>query len=183
VTGVQTCALPISPETLAAFPAANLGTAASYGNDDWTRRAKDLLRGVFETDCEISFVYNGTAANALALSALCRSYHSVICQQYSHVDTDECGAPEFFTGGAKVIPIASAHGKLRPADVEQAARRLGEVHYPKAGALSLTQSTEWATVYTPGEIGTLCATAKELGLAVQMDGARFANAAATLAAR
>jgi threonine aldolase len=172
----------LAPEALAAFNAANAGAVHSYGHDDWTRRAKELISGVFETDCQVHFVFNGTAANALALSALCRSFHSVICHNYSHVDMDECGAPEFFTGGAKVIPIAGAGGKLTPADVERAAGRRTDVHYPKAGALSLTQSTEWGTVYSPDEVRALCAVAKQRGLAVQMDGARFANAAAALAA-
>ncbi len=173
----------IAPEALGAFIAANPGCAPSYGHDDWTLRAKTLIRAVFETDCEVFFVFNGTAANALALSALGRSYHSIICHQVSHVDTDECGAPEFFTGGAKIIPVAGPHGKLQPADVERAALKRSDVHHPKAGVLSLTQSTEWGTVYTPDEVRALCAGAKKLGLAVQMDGARFANAAAALATR
>jgi threonine aldolase len=173
----------MTPEALAAFNAANAGLVPSYGHDEWTRRAQDLVRGVFETDCAVFFVFNGTAANALALSALCRSYHRVICHHAAHVDTDECGAPEFFTGGAKVIPLAGPGGKLAPADVERAALKRPDVHYPKAGALSLTQSTEWGTVYSPDEVRALCAVAKKHGLAVQMDGARFANAAAALAAR
>jgi len=171
----------LAPEALAAFVGANTGAVPSYGKDEWTQRAKEHIRAVFETECEVFFVFNGTAANALALSALCRSYHSVICHQVSHVDTDECGAPELFTGGAKVIPVAGPHGKLRPADVERAALKRTDVHHPKAGALSLTQSTEWGTVYTPDEIRALCAMARKLGLAVHMDGARFANAAAALA--
>ena len=171
----------LAPEALAALTAANADTVPSYGQDDWTRRAKELIRAVFETECEVFFVFNGTAANALALAALCRSYHSVICHNYSHVDMDECGAPEFFTGGAKVIPLPGPNGKLLPADVERAALRRTDVHYPKAGALSLTQSTEWGTVYSPDEVRALCAVAKKHRLAVQMDGARFANAAAGLA--
>jgi threonine aldolase len=173
----------LAPEALAAFNAANAGTVPSYGSDDWTRRAKELIGAVFETECEVFFVFNGTAANALALAARSRSYHSIICHHYSHVDTDECGAPEFFTGGAKVIPVVSPNGKLLPADVERAALKRTDVHYPRAGALSLTQSTEWGTVYTPDEVRALCAVAKKHRLAVQMDGARFANAAATLATR
>ena len=173
----------MTPEALAAFTAANAGAVPSYGHDEWTRRAKELLGAVFETDCEVFFVFNGTAANAVALAALCRSYHSVICHNFSHVDTDECGAPEFFTGGAKVIPVAGPGGKLAPADVERAALKRTDVHYPKAGALSLTQSTEWGTVYSPDEVHALGAVAKKHGLAVQMDGARFANAAAALAGR
>lgn len=173
----------LAPEALAAFNAANTGCVPSYGKDEWTRRAQELVSGVFETECEVFFVFNGTAANALSLAALCRGYHSIICQTHAHVDNDECGAPELFTGGAKLIPVAGPGGKLLPADVERAARRRTDVHYPKAGALSLTQSTELGTVYTPDEVAALSAVAKKLGLAVQMDGARFANAAAALAPR
>ena len=171
----------LAPEALAAFNAANTGTASSYGDDDWTLRAKELIRDVFQTDCEVFFVFNGTAANALALSALCRSYHGIICHDVSHVQVDECSAPEFFTGGAKLIPLAGPAGKLRPAEVEQAARRRTDVHFAKAGALTLTQSTEWGAVYTVGEVQALCAVAQKHRLAVHMDGARFANATATLA--
>jgi threonine aldolase len=172
----------IAPEALAALNAANAGPVPSYGGDDWTRRAKEHLRAVFETECEIFLVFNGTAANALALAALCRSYHSILCHDFSHVDVDECGAPEFFTGGAKVIPVAGPGGKLLPADVERTILRRTDVHHPKAGALSLTQATEWGTVYAPDEVRALCAVAKKHRLAVHMDGARFANATAALAA-
>ena len=173
----------LAPEALAGINAANAGFVPSYGNDDWTRRAKELIAAVFETECEVFFVFNGTAANSLALAARCRSYHSIICHQFSHVEVDECGAPEFFTGGAKVIPVASPHGKLLPDDVERAALKRTDVHYPRAGALSLTQSTEWGTVYTPDEVGALCAVARKHRLAVHMDGARFANATAAGAVR
>ena len=173
----------IAPEAWAALAAANADRAPSYGGDEWTRRACDLLRATFETDCEVFFVFNGTAANALALAAACRSHHAILCHDYSHVDTDECGAPEFFTGGAKVIPIAGPKGRLRPADVERVLGRRRDLHYPKPRALSLTQSTEWGTIYPPDEIRALADLAKNHGLAVHMDGARFANAAAALAAR
>jgi threonine aldolase len=173
----------IAPEAWAALAAANAGCAPSYGDDDWTARAKELIHGIFETDCEVFFVFNGTAANALALAHLGRSHHSIFCHDYSHVDTDECGAPEFFSGGSKVIAVAGPGGKLRPADLEPARRRGHGVHYPKPGALSLTQSTEWGTVYTPDEVRALADWAHGHGLAVQMDGARFANAAAALGAR
>jgi len=96
----------ICPEAWAGLAAANTGSVPSYGDDEWTAHAKTHFNKIFETDCEVFFVFNGTAANALALAALCRSYHSVICHDYSHVDTDECGAPEFFTGGSKVIALA-----------------------------------------------------------------------------
>ncbi|MCF7689853.1 MAG: low specificity L-threonine aldolase [Cephaloticoccus sp.] len=168
----------MAPEALAALTAANAGHAPSYGKDEWTRRAVELLTGVFETDCEVFFIFNGTAANAVAFSALCQSYHRIFCHEHSHADVDECGAPELFTGGAKIIPLAAPDCKLTPTLVEHAVLKRTDVHHPKAGALSLTQSTEWGTVYSPAEIRALCATAKQHGLTVQMDGARFANAVA-----
>ncbi len=173
----------IAPEALAALNAANAGPVPSYGDDNWTRRAKEQIRALFETECEIFLVFNGTAANALALAALCRSYHRIVCHNFAHVDVDECGAPEFFTGGAKLVPVAGPGGKLHPGDVERAVLARTDVHHPKAGALSLTQATEWGTVYAPDEVRDLCALAKQHRLAVHMDGARFANATVTLAAQ
>lgn len=172
----------LAPEALAAFIAANTGHAPSYGEDEWTARAQRLIGELFSTECTVFFVFNGTAANALALAQFCRSHHSVICHEMAHVDTDECGAPEFFTGGAKVIPVAGPHGKLTPAGLAPVFGRGHGIHYPKPGALSLTQSTELGTVYTPEEVRALSAVAKSRGLAVHMDGARLGNAAAALAA-
>lgn len=171
----------IAPEAWAALAEANHGRAPSYGEDDWTLRAKQLLREAFETDCEVFFVFNGTAANALALAQLGRSHHAIFCHEYAHVHTDECGAPEFFTGGGKVIPLAGPDGKLSPEGLAAGLARRTDVHFPKPGTLSLTQATEWGTVYTPDELRALTAVAHTHGLAVQMDGARFANAAASLA--
>jgi len=173
----------IAPEALAALHAANAGTTPSYGNDPWTTRAKRLIRDVFETDCDVFFVFNGTAANSLALAQFCRSYQSVVCHEFSHVDTDECSAPEFFIGGGKVITVAGPACKLRPADIAPVFSRGHGVHYPKPGALSLTQATEWGTLYTPDEVGAVAELARAHGLGVHMDGARFANAAAALAPR
>jgi threonine aldolase len=173
----------VCPEAWAALEEANHGSAASYGEDPWTRRAKALLCEIFETECEAFFVFNGTAANALALSALAPRYASVLCHEIAHIETDECGAPEFFTGGSKVIPIAGAGGKLDPARVREVFGRGHGVHFPKPGVLSLTQSTEWGTVYRPAEIRALADLAHEHGLGVHMDGARFANAAAALGTR
>lgn len=173
----------LAPEALAAIVAANSGTAPSYGSDPWTARAQQLIREVFETEAEVFFVFNGTAANSLALAQYCRSYHSVLCHALSHVETDECSAPEFFLGGAKVIPLDGPGAKLRPADVEPVFSRGRGVHFPKPGALSLTQCTELGTLYTPDEVRALAALAHGRGCAVHMDGARFANAAAALAER
>jgi threonine aldolase len=173
----------ICPEAWAGLAAANTGRAPSYGDDAWTLRAKQRFRELFATDCEVFFVFNGTAANALALSARCRGYHSILCHEISHVETDECGAPEFFTGGSKVVALPGPGSKLAPAGLARALARGPSVHYPKPGALSLTQATEWGTVYSPDEIRALAALAHAHGLAVHLDGARFANAAAALAAR
>ena len=173
----------ICPEAWAALAEANRGRLPSYGNDEWTVRACDLLRAVFETDCEVFFVFNGTAANSLALASLCQSYHSVICHDYAHVETDECGAPEFFSNGTKILVATGPQGKLDPAEVERVILKRTDIHYPKPRVLSLTQSTEWGTVYTVEELKALTGLAKRHGLAVHMDGARFANAAAALARR
>ncbi|MDB6168257.1 MAG: Threonine aldolase [Verrucomicrobia bacterium] len=173
----------ICPEAWAALAAANTGRAPSYGDDTWTAGLNRRFGEIFETGCEAFLVFNGTASNALALSALCRSFESILCHDCSHLDTDECGAPEFFCGGSKVIPLPGRHGKLDPAAVERALHRGHDVHYPKPGALSLTQSTEWGTVYAPEEIRELAALAHRNGLSVHLDGARFANAAAALAPR
>lgn len=171
----------VCPEAWAALAEANDGPAASYGEDPITRRAREQFRERFETDCDVYFVFNGTASNALALAACCRSPHTrILCHEVSHVDTDECGAPEFFSGGAKVTPLPGPEAKLRPAEVKAALGRGHGVHYPRPGALSLTQATEWGTIYRPAEIHALASLAHDHGLAVHMDGARFANAVAAL---
>ena len=170
----------ICPEAWEAMAEANSGHVSSYGNDPWTQRAADLIREVFETDCEVFFVFNGTAANSLALAALCQSYHSILCHELAHIETAEGGAPEFFANGSKILLLAGAHGKIDPAEIERAVQRRTDIHYPKPGALSITEATETGMVYSVAEIQTLAATAKNLGLRVQMDGARLANAVAAL---
>ena len=146
------------PEAWQALEASNAGYHPSYGADAITAQACESFREFFETECEVFFVFNGTAANSLSLASLCQSFHSVICSDLSHVETDECGAPEFFSNGSKLLTAKSSLGKPR--------------------ALSLSQSTELGTVYRPGEIAGLCELAKKHGLHVHMDGARFFNALA-----
>ncbi|MBA3274109.1 MAG: threonine aldolase, partial [Chthoniobacterales bacterium] len=170
----------ICPEAWRALEEANSDTVASYGDDRWTRRVSELVREIFETDCDSFFVFNGTAANSLALAQLCRSYHSVVCHEYSHIETDECGGPEFFSGGSKLLPTRGANGKLDLAEVEATLLRQRELHSPKPRVISITQSTELGTVYTRDEIRGIAEFARKRSMFVHMDGARFANAVATL---
>lgn len=170
----------ICPSAWRALEEANQGFGRAYGDDGWTRRACDALRDFFETDCQVFFVFNGTAANSLALASLCRSYHSIICHELAHVETDECGATEFFSNGTKVLLVPGAEGKVDLEAVRHTVERRTDIHYPKPKALSLTQSTEVGTVYSPAEMASVGALTKELGLKLHVDGARFANALASL---
>jgi threonine aldolase len=145
----QTTTPASAPRRWRALLAANAGHVRSYGDDEWTLRAADRLRELFETDCDVYFVFNGTAANSLALAALCQSYHSVICHQLAHVETDECGAPEFFSNGAKLLAVAGEQGKLTPAAIVDVVTRRSDIHYPKPKVVTLTQATEVGTVYRP----------------------------------
>jgi threonine aldolase len=170
----------ICPAAWAAMAEANHGYVPAYGEDPWTQRASDSFRTLFETDCEVFFAFNGTAANSLALAALCQSYHSVICSSSAHVETDECGAPEFFSNGSKLLVAQTDDGKLTPAAVRALATGRSDIHFPKPRAVTITQPTETGQVYTLEEIRALAATCRELGLRLHMDGARFANACAAL---
>ncbi len=170
----------LCPEALAAMQEANTGHAPGYGDDRWTTEAADLLRALFETDCDVYFVFNGTAANSLALASLTRSYHSVLCHETAHVETDECGAPEFFSNGTKVLTMAGPEGKVTPAGIRHLVEKRSDIHYPKPKVVSVTQATEQGSVYSPAELGAIGATARELGLKMHLDGARFANAVAAL---
>ena len=170
----------MAPEALDAFVAANAGVCASYGNDEHTARAIHALRALFEKNCEIFFVFTGTAANSLALSQLCRSHHSIVCHEVAHIETDECGAPGFFNGGMKLLTGPGENAKLTPALVARLARSRNDVHAPKARALSLTLPTELGTVYTLDELANLRDAARAHDLLIHLDGARFANAVAHL---
>jgi threonine aldolase len=170
----------LCPEALEALARANTGHALAYGDDPWTARATALLCDLFETDCFVYFVSTGTAANALALAALCRSYHSVLCHADAHIQTDECGAPEHAAGGIKLVLVPGTEGKLTPDLVREAAGKRRDVHSHKPGVLSLSQATEAGTVYTIEDLRALTEVARELGLRVHVDGARFANAVASL---
>lgn len=170
----------ICPEAFSAIEEANRGYAGSYGDDSWTGRACRSIRDLFETECEVFFVFNGTAANSLALASLCHSYHSVICHQTSHVETDECGAAEFFSNGTKVLLVGGEGGKIDLDEVDHAVKRRSDIHYPKPRVLSITQATELGTVYSVEEVRAIGEKARSLSLRLHMDGARFANAVASL---
>jgi threonine aldolase len=176
----------ICPEALHWFLEANAsGHQPGYGEDEWTQRVSDRLRELFQADCDVYFVFNGTAANSLALASLCQSYHSVICTTVAHIETDECGGPEFFSNGSKLLVAegtsdAARLGKLTPDAVEQLVTKRDDIHYPKPKVVSLTQATELGTLYTVEEVRAISAIAKRRQLKVHMDGARFANAVAAL---
>jgi threonine aldolase len=170
----------ICPEALRALQEANREYEFSYGDDRWTQEVCDRLRSLFEIDCEVFFVFNGTAANSLALAALTQSYNSVICVDTSHIETDECGAPEFYTNGAKLLLGREVRGKLQPDGIETIVHGGRGIHFPKPRTISLTQSTELGTVYRPGELQDIHRAAKRNRLRIHMDGARFANALAFL---
>lgn len=176
----------ICPEALHWFlEANNSGHQPGYGDDIWTQRSTDMIRELFQTECDVYFVFNGTAANSLALASMCQSYHSVICTPYAHIETDECGGPEFFSNGSKLLVAegdsATARlAKLTPDAVETLVTKRSDIHYPKPKVVSLTQATELGTVYTVDEVRGIAAIAKRRHLKVHMDGARFANAVAAL---
>ncbi len=168
------------PEVMQAFVEVNRGRVPSYGDDVCTAEATNAFRALFETACDVYFVFTGTAANSLSLASLCQSYHSVIVHEYAHVETDECGAPEFFSNGTKLLLASGANGKMDPHVLEQIVLKRRDIHFPKPRVVSLSCPTELGTVYTPTEVSALGEVAKRHGLRVHMDGARFANAVASL---
>ena len=170
----------ICPEVWEAMQKANICDVPAYGEDPWTEKATNRFREIFEKDCDVFFVFNGTAANALALSSLSQSYHSVLCSDFAHIETDECGAPEFFSNGAKLWPVKSQQGKINITHAEQMICRRSDIHYPKPKIISITQSTELGTLYTPSELLSIKELAKRYQLKVHMDGARFSNAVASI---
>ncbi|MBK6803477.1 MAG: low specificity L-threonine aldolase [Betaproteobacteria bacterium] len=169
----------IAPEALEAFVRANVGHAAAYGNDRWTREAADAVRRTFDADVPVYFVPTGTAANALAIASICRPTDAVVCHEFAHVNVDECGACEALSGGAKLLTVGGPGAKVTPEAF--AARAVAhDEHASRPRALSLTQATELGTVYSPRELGALAEAAHARGIRVHLDGARFANAVAAL---
>lgn len=166
----------ICPEALDYFQKANNGHEPSYGEGYWTREACEAFRDLFKHDCEVFFVSTGTAGNSLSLASVCRSYHSIICHSLAHIETDECGAPEFFSHGAKILKAEGENGKLTPLGIEKIVTKRNDIHYPKPQVVSVTQATEAGTVYTPAELMAIGEMARKHNLKFHMDGARFANA-------
>jgi threonine aldolase len=170
---------PVHPAVLAALVDANAGAAPAYGNDAWTARALAWFRAQFGDGVEVFPVWNGTGANVVSLRALVRPWEAVICSEHAHINVDECGAPELLAG-CKLIDLPSPDGKLRPEQVRAAVKGIGVEHHVQPRALSLTQTTEYGTAWSPDEMAGICRLAHELGLLVHVDGARIANAAASL---
>jgi threonine aldolase len=168
----------VHPEVLKAIGEANVGHVVGYGDDPYTESAVKKFQEHFGS-VEVFFVFNGTAANVLSLKALTQSYHAVICTEAAHIYTDECGAPEKFTG-CKLIPIAAPDGKLTVESVRSAYHGIGDQHHVQPRVVSITQATEMGTVYKPDEIRAITRFAHEHDMFVHMDGARIANAAVTL---
>jgi len=170
------------PEILTAVNDAASGAAPSYGDDALTAKVRSRLCDVFERELAVFPVISGTAANALALATLVPAHGAIFCYGESHIAVDECGAPEFFTHGAKLVPLQGIDGKIAPATIERALGHFikGFVHHNQPAAISITQSTELGTVYTPQEVSAIAALAHSHGMKLHMDGARFANAIAHL---
>jgi threonine aldolase len=171
-----------TPEILAAIAAIGQSPVPAYGDDDVTQRLADRFSEIFERDVAVFPVVSGTAANALALATLVPPHGAIFCHAEAHIAVDECGAPEFFSHGAKLVTIASDDAKLTPTLLRRALGRFpkGVVHNVQPAAVSIAQASERGTVYSPAEIAALSELAHEHDMKVQMDGARFANALAGL---
>lgn len=174
-------AASVCPEVMDSVLAAGPASAGAYDDDALSRQLDGAFGAVFGRACSVFPVGTGTAANALALAAMVPSYGAVVCEAEAHVHVDECGAPEFFTGGAKLLLVSGEHGRLTPARLDAGlASHRGDVHQVQIGALTLTQATEAGTVYSPDEVAALASYARSRSWHVHMDGARFANAVAHL---
>lgn len=167
------------PEVLEAISSANTGYASGYGGDPWTDRCNDLFRDTFGSETETFLTFNGTGANVLALQVLLPKFGAVICAVGAHIDVDETGAPERILG-AKLIPLPTDDGKLRPEQVTEFAHFTGVQHHVQPAVVSITQSTELGTAYTVEEVAQLAYVAHENGMLLHVDGARLSNAAASL---
>lgn len=169
----------VHPVVLDALIKANTGHAASYGRDIYTQEAIQLFKNFFGEDAEVFFAYNGTGANVLGLQTLTRSYHSILCAELAHIQVDESTAPEKFLG-CKLVTVPAPHGKMDAAAIEEKIQRLGDQHHAQAKVISLSQSTEYGTVYSIDELKDIAAVARRYNLYFHMDGSRLANAAVSL---
>jgi threonine aldolase len=167
------------PDVMNALQRANQGHAPSYGADDFTREATSKFKSLFGDRTEVFFVYNGTGANILGLSAITRSYNAILCAELAHINVDESTGPEKFTG-CKLIPVPAVNGKLIPGQVEARIHRMDDQHHPQSKVISISQTTEYGTVYTVEEVRALSEVAKKHGMWLHMDGSRISNAAAGL---
>ena len=172
----------VSPEIMAAIAAANCGAVMSYGDDEYTQRLQTKFSDLFETSVTVFPVATGSAANALGLAVVTPPYGAVYCHEESHINLDECGAPEFFTGGAKLVTLTGDRAKIEAETLSKKLDRagIGVVHHVQPAAVSITQATEAGTVYNPAEISHISEVVRSHNLHLQMDGARFANAVASL---
>jgi len=169
----------VHPAILKAIENANIGHATGYGDDPYTQKAIEIFREKFGGETEVFFVFNGTGANVLGLSTVTKSFNSIICAETAHIQEDECGAPEKFTG-CKLLPVEPVNGKLTPELVQPHLRGFDFEHHPQPGVISISQATEMGTIYQPNEIIALAALAHKNNMLLHMDGARIANAAVTL---
>jgi threonine aldolase len=169
----------VHPEILEAIARANQGHVVAYGDDPYTRSAIAKFEEHFGTGISVFFTFNGTGANVLGLQAMMRPYHAVLCSDYAHIYTDECGAPEKHLG-SKLIPLPHQDGKITVEQVKHAYHGIGDQHHVQARVLSITQSTEMGTVYQPAEMQALARFAHDHDMYLHVDGARLANAAASL---
>ncbi len=169
----------VHPEVMSVLQRVNIDHAGSYGNDEYTARTKAKFQDLFGTDTEVFFVYNGTGANVLGLRAMTQSFHSIICPEGAHINVDESTAPETFLG-CKLVTLPAPDGKINAAQVRDRIQRLGDQHHPQARVISISQASEYGTVYTVEEVKALSAVARDHNMLLHMDGSRLANAAVTL---
>ncbi len=169
----------IHPQILKAIEEANQGHSVGYGDDFWTKEAIVLFKKEFGDNIEVFFTLTGTGANILGIQSAVQSFHSVICAETAHIQTDECGAPEKFTG-SKLIPVSAQNGKITPDLIEKHLHGFGFEHHSQPGLISITQVTELGTVYTVNEIKAMADLAHSHGMYLHMDGARISNAAVSL---
>ena len=169
----------VHPAIMDALLLANTGHAASYGADEFTAASIQKFKDYFGDSIEVYLVYNGTGANVLGLQTLTQSFHSIICAELAHINVDESTAPEKFLG-CKLVPVSAADGKMTPERIEAKIQRIDDQHHPQAKVISLSQSTEYGTVYSVQELKAIAAVAKKHNLYFHMDGSRISNAAVSL---